>query len=97
DGRQNTQFVVCTPGSCPASTANNPTINSNGYRGQFLLDLGGTFNMDDHWQVYGKIDNITNVDPVMIYSNAPNNANAVNPALYDVVGRMYHMGVRLKL
>src|SRR5581483_729251 len=79
DGRQNTQFVVCTPGSCPASTANNPTINSNGYRGQFLLDLGGTFNMDDHWQVYGKIDNITNVDPVMIYSNAPNNANAVNP------------------
>jgi len=97
DGRQNTQFVVCTFGSCPASTANNPTINSNGYRGQFLLDLGGTFNMDDHWQVYGKIDNITNVDPVMIYSNAPNNANAVNPALYDVVGRMYHVGVRLKL
>jgi outer membrane receptor protein involved in Fe transport len=97
DGRQNTQYVVCTPGSCPASTSNNPTINSNGLRGQFLLDVGGTFDIDDHWQLYGKIDNITNVDPVMIYSNAPNNANAVNPALYDVIGRMYRVGVRLNM
>jgi outer membrane receptor protein involved in Fe transport len=97
DGRQNTQYVVCTPGSCPLSTSNNPTINSNGLRGQFLLDVGGTFDIDDHWQLYGKIDNITNVDPVMIYSNAPNNANAVNPALYDVIGRMYRVGVRLNM
>ena len=97
DGTQNTQFVVCTPGSCPLSTSNNPTINSNGLRGQFLLDLGGTFNLNDNWTLYGKIDNVTNVDPTMIYSNAPNNANAVNPSLYDVVGRMYRVGVRLKM
>jgi outer membrane receptor protein involved in Fe transport len=97
DGRQNTQYVVCTPGSCPLSTSNYPTINSNGLRGQFLLDIGGTFNIDDHWQVFGKVDNVGNADPVMIYSNAPNNANGVNPSLYDVIGRMYHVGVRLKM
>jgi len=97
DGRQNTQYVVCTPGSCPLSTSNNPTINSNGLRGQFLLDLGGSFDLNDNWTLYGKIDNVTNVDPTMIYSNAPNNANAVNPSLYDVIGRMYRVGVRLKL
>jgi len=97
DGRQNTQYVVCTPGSCPLSTSNNPTINSNGLRGQFLLDVGGSFNLNDNWTLYGKIDNITNVDPTMIYSNAPNNANGVNPSLYDVIGRMYRVGVRLKM
>src|SRR4051812_425800 len=95
DGRQNTQYVVCTPGSCPVGTSNNPTINSNGLRGQFLLDLGGTFSLNDNWTLYGKIDNVGNVDPVMIYSNAPNNANAVNASLYDVMGRMYRVGVRV--
>jgi len=97
DGRQNTQYVVCTPGSCPVSTSNNPTLNSNGLRGQFLLDLGGSFDLNDNWTLYGKIDNVTNVDPTMIYSNAPNNAIGVNPSLYDVIGRMYRVGVRLKL
>jgi len=97
DGRQNTQYVVCTPGSCPVGTSNNPTINSNGLRGQFLLDIGGTFDINNNWSVFGKVDNVGNVDPTMIYSNTPNNANAVNASLYDVFGRMYRVGVRLRM
>ena len=43
------------PGSCPVSTSNNPTINSNGLRGQFLLDLGGTFNLNGNNQTVGAL------------------------------------------
>jgi outer membrane receptor protein involved in Fe transport len=96
DGVQNSQYIQCTSG-CPLPTADHPTINNNHLRGQFLLDIGGTFNINDNWQFYGKVDNVTNVDPVSIYSNAPNTDNTVNPALYDVIGRMYRAGVRLNM
>ena len=96
DGVQNSQYIECTTG-CPLPTADHPTVNNNHIRGQFLLDLGGTFNMNENWQLYGKVDNLTNVDPVTIWSNAPNTDSTVNPGLYDVIGRMYRLGVRLKM
>ena len=46
--------------------------------------------------MFGKIDNVTNIDPPAIAATAAN-SNAVNPSLYDTAGRMYRIGVRLNL
>jgi len=96
DGRLNTQYIQCTAG-CPLPTVNNPTVNNNFIPGAFYFNVGGTYNLDEHWQVFGKIDNVTNVDPPAIANAAPNTAMGVNPSLYDTIGRLYRVGVRLNM
>jgi outer membrane receptor protein involved in Fe transport len=63
------------------------------HSGRPLLRIGGSYNVDEHWQLFGKIDNVTNIDPPAIAATAAN-SNAVNPSLYDTGGRMYRVGVR---
>ena len=96
DGRLNTQYIQCTAG-CPLPTVNNPTVNNNFIPGALYFNVGGTYNLDEHWQVFGKIENVTNVDPPAIANNAPNTAMGVNPSLYDTIGRLYRVGVRLNM
>ncbi len=86
------QYVVCTTG-CPASTGNNPTINTNAMKGATYVDLAGSYNIRKGVQAYFKIDNLFNVDPVP--SPQTNTGLDVNPALYDTLGRFYHVGLRL--
>ncbi|WP_420142480.1 TonB-dependent receptor plug domain-containing protein [Sphingomonas sp.] len=88
DGNYGNQYVVCQS-ACPISTAEAPTIDRNFMRGAFYLDIGGTLNVTDNITTYFKVDNVLNQDP----ANSPFNAN---PALYDVIGRMYRAGVRFK-
>jgi len=95
DGVLNKQYIQCTSG-CPLPTVNNPTINNNFIPGALYFAVGGSYNIDEHWQLFGKIDNVTNVDPPAIAATAAN-SNAVNPSLYDTAGRMYRVGVRVNL
>jgi outer membrane receptor protein involved in Fe transport len=80
-------YVTCSAGNCPVSTANNPTIDSNFMPGAFYVDVGGSFNVVKNVTSFFKIDNLTNVSP-------PSNPNFNNPALYDQIGRVYRAGVR---
>jgi outer membrane receptor protein involved in Fe transport len=95
DGRLNTQYIQCTSG-CPLPTVNNPTVNNNFLPGAFYFSVGGTYNINENWQLFGKIDNVTNVDPPSVAAAAAN-SNAINPLLYDTAGRLYRLGVRLNL
>ena len=52
--------------------------------------------VDQNWQLFGKIDNVTNIDPPPIAATAAN-STAINPSLYDTAGRMYRFGVRVNL
>ncbi len=79
--------LVCDPGSCPAPTIQTPTINFNKVDAAFYLGVGVNWNLIAKTQLYGKVDNIANMMPP-VTGNRPNNA------LYDVVGRMYRIGVR---
>ena len=47
--------------------------------------------------VYAQIDNVFNSDPVITGHTTAFNAanNGTNPTLYDTVGRMFHIGVRI--
>ncbi|WHO41018.1 TonB-dependent receptor [Sphingobium sp. AP49] len=91
DGTFGNQYVVCQS-SCPASTANHPTIDYNKMEGAFYVDIGATFKFGDNVSIYGKVDNLFDKDPVA--SPQTNTGLDVNPALYDTLGRTYRAGVR---
>jgi outer membrane cobalamin receptor len=84
----NRNTLVCAPGTCPASTVQTPTINFNKVDAILYLDVGANWNVSDKTQIYGKIDNIANTRPPDTGGQNANNT------LYDVVGRMFRVGVR---
>jgi iron complex outermembrane receptor protein len=89
DGTYNpSNWIECQSG-CPVSTPNAPTIDNNQMPGAFYLDIGASFNVTDAIEIYGKVDNVFDHDP----AQSPFH---VNPALYDIVGRMYRAGVRFR-
>jgi iron complex outermembrane receptor protein len=82
----------CAPGTCPALTTaqliQTPTYNYQTVSSIFYFDVGANWNVNDKTQVYTQIDNITNIRP------PDQQSNTVNNTLYDVIGRMYRVGVR---
>jgi outer membrane receptor protein involved in Fe transport len=61
-------------------------------KGAFYFDIGASINVAKMWQFYAKVDNLFNRNP----SPAPftNTGIDINPQLYDVLGRMYRVGLR---
>jgi iron complex outermembrane receptor protein len=84
----NRNTLVCVPGTCPAPTVQTPTINYNKVSPMFYLDVGMNWNYSERTQFYTKIDNIANTRPPDIGSQDN------NQVLYDVIGRMFRVGVR---
>ncbi|MFA9216844.1 MAG: TonB-dependent receptor domain-containing protein [Sphingomonadaceae bacterium] len=91
DGVRSKEFIECQT-NCPVSTANNRTIFDNSMKGAFYVDLGGSYKWSNTVSIYAKIDNVGNVDPVAAPQENP--SYAINPALYDVLGRTYRVGLR---
>jgi iron complex outermembrane receptor protein len=81
-------FIVCQPGTCPSPTFQQPTINFDKVDAVLYLDVGVNWHVNDKTQLYVKVDNVTNIMPPDDGLNTP--ANDV----YDVIGRMYRVGVR---
>ncbi|HEX3754053.1 MAG TPA: TonB-dependent receptor, partial [Rhizomicrobium sp.] len=97
EGVQNKSWIQCTPGSCPVPTLQNPTVNDNHVPAIGYLNVGGSYNLDDHWKLYFQIDNVMNQNAPPYYANSQNPTDdGVNPALYDDIGRMFHVGVRVQ-
>lgn len=93
-------WIECTS-NCPAPTINNPTVNNNHIKGALYWDLGGSYEMPSFGsglqsQIYFKIDNLFNLDPPKVATAGlnPYLVRATNSALYDLLGRMYRLGVR---
>jgi outer membrane receptor protein involved in Fe transport len=85
----NRNYLVCAPGTCPAPTIQTPTINFNKVSSMFYFDVGLTWYYSPQTQFYTKVDNITNIRPPDIGTQDN------NQVLYDVIGRMFRVGVRL--
>ena len=91
-------FVECTT-SCPSSTPINQTINNNRIPGAIWFDASASYKITAGFEVYGAVDNIANKAPVQaavgpFIGAAP---LSINPALYDVLGRVFRAGIRFKL
>jgi outer membrane receptor protein involved in Fe transport len=80
--------LVCAPGTCPASTTQTPTINFNKVDSILYLDVGVNWNASDKTQIYANVQNAANTRP------PDTGAQNANNTLYDVIGRMYRVGVR---
>jgi iron complex outermembrane receptor protein len=100
-GKINKSYIECTTG-CPVPTSAVGTINNNHMDGAFYLDVGGSYNVyktDDGLlaQVYFKVDNALNLDPVPspTFGSLPIN-NGANPVLYDTLGRLFRLGFRVR-
>jgi iron complex outermembrane recepter protein len=91
DGKYSNEYIECQT-NCPVSTLTHPTIYDNKMKGATYIDFGGSYNVSKQMMVYFKIDNLADRDP----EPAPqaNPSFAINPALYDVVGRTYRAGLR---
>ncbi|GAA0554002.1 outer membrane receptor protein involved in Fe transport [Rhizomicrobium palustre] len=94
DGVIDRKYVVCQTG-CPVSTGNNPTLDNNFMSGAFYLDVGGTYSFTDSMTAYFKIDNLFDRDPTP--SPQTNTGLDTNPALYDIAGRTFRVGVRFSM
>ena len=92
DGTFGNQYVTCSAGKCPVSTNNNPTIDYNHMSGATYVDVSGSYKFGKGLQAYFKVDNLLNRDPTP--SPQTNTGLDANPALYDLLGRFYHVGLR---
>jgi iron complex outermembrane recepter protein len=91
DGVYSNEYIECQT-DCPVSTAVHPTIDDNQMKGAFYLDFGGSWSINDHSSAYFKVDNLLDEAPEP--SPGTNTGQGVNPYLYDILGRMYRVGVR---
>ena len=57
------------------------------------LALRASWRFAEHFQLYGAIDNLTNVAPPAIPSTGGN--NGTNQMIYDAIGRAIRIGVRV--
>ena len=65
---------------------------------EFYLDMQATFKPGDHYEFYVGVDNLLDNDPPNILSGTSFNVTGTDTAadVYDVFGRRYYAGVRLR-
>jgi outer membrane receptor protein involved in Fe transport len=97
-------FVVCQSG-CPASTLYNPTVSDARQPGAFYLDAAVNYRFGGpsgpQYEVYFNVQNLLNKDPAIVpvtYTGVvPYFSLQSNPSLYDVLGRRFEIGLRVKM
>jgi len=100
NGVYDNSYIVCTT-DCPVSTVANRTINDNRIAGAIYFDVmaNRSFEVEGaKFQAFLSIRNILDTDPVLV-GNGPTGNNTpaypqTNRALYDVLGRVFRVGVR---
>ena len=61
------------------------------------LDLFGSWNFKQRWQLRGGIDNLLNEDPEWVGRTATNNAIGTTNSNYDTIGRRFSIGLEVRL
>ena len=71
-------------------------VSNNAVPQVSYLDLRASYKWNDNIQFYAAVDNVLDTPPPSTVSYSPsNNAyTTTNPSIYDVLGRMWHGGIR---
>jgi iron complex outermembrane receptor protein len=101
-GTYNNSYVVCTTG-CPLSTTDHTTTNYNKIAGAWYFDLNADYKFtvaSTKADVFFSVKNIFNKDPVLV-ANGPSGDNTeaypqTNRTLYDILGTVFRMGIRVE-
>jgi len=100
DSTYDNAFIECTTG-CPASTIANRTINDNHIDGAFYVDLAMTYDLKvlQKTEAFVSISNLFNRDPEIV-AYGPAGTAYGNPStsqgVYDILGRVFRVGVRFE-
>ena len=101
DGVHDNRNIVCTSG-CPASSSDNRTVNSNDIAGVMTFDLSAAYSFevqDTDAEFYFTIRNLLNKEPPRLW-NGPGGVShqliATNPNLYDLLGTVFRVGLRVE-
>lgn len=74
-------------------------IDDNRIDGATYFDLAGSYRLtgdeENYIEAFFKVDNLLDRDPPVAASNVSSGAQT-NPILYDVIGRAYRLGVRVR-
>lgn len=100
-GVYDNSFIECSAG-CPTSTVKNRTINDNHIAGAIYFDASANYGFGlgrAKGQAFVAIRNLFNTDPVLV-GNGPTGNNTpaypqTNRNLYDTLGRVFRLGLRL--
>jgi outer membrane receptor protein involved in Fe transport len=102
-GKYANEYIVCST-ACPVSTLANRTSSYNHIDGAFYMDLSTTYDFDAYGadsQVFLSVKNIFNTDPAPVASGPDGNNIPAYPQtnrnLYDYLGRVYRVGLRIKM
>ncbi len=102
-GVYNNAWVECTTG-CPTSTTTNITTDNQQIPGAVYLDLSGSYTFlqtegGTEAEAFLNIRNVFDKDPAIIHQGPGGTAyltiNA-NAAMYDILGRVFRVGVRFR-
>jgi len=95
-------YIECSSG-CPAASAEFPTIDDNSLPGAFYLDASFSYKLNVggfDWEAFASVQNLLNKDPAMVAQGPAGLAYATtptNPTLYDILGRVFRIGVRMRM
>ncbi len=100
-GVYDNSYIVCDT-NCPISTVANRTVNQNRIAGTFYVDFNINYAFQinrSKAQLFLSVKNALNTDPVLV-GNGPTGNNTpaypqTNRLLYDVLGRVFRIGVRV--
>ena len=89
--------IECAAGSCPISTTQFPTYESNRAGGLFYADLNLTTRFaidgDRKGEFFINVTNVFDRDPILV----PETGLAANSTYSDLLGRAFRVGVRLQV
>ena len=102
-GKYANEWVVCQTG-CPVSTLANRTANMNSIPGAFYMDLNTSYSFES-WgadsQIFFAVKNVFNTDPALVASGPDGNNTPAyfqtNRGLFDYLGRVYRIGLRVNM
>ena len=85
------------PGLLDNDWTSGVQIDDNNIAQVAYLDLRGTYRWNDNIQFYLSVDNVFDTPPPVTVaggSTSNNGLSTVNASQYDILGRMWHTGVR---
>jgi iron complex outermembrane receptor protein len=95
-------YVECTT-NCPISTSENRTINNNRIAGAFYVDANLSYDLSvagEESQLFFNVNNLFNKDPAVVASGPDGSSPSIpatNQALYDLLGRTFRIGLRIRI
>lgn len=100
-GVYNNYYIECQTG-CPVSNTREVTVSENDIKGAAWLDLSLSrdfeFGSGTRANASLNVRNLLDKDPPVVaeFGSFADTLSAANPSLYDVLGRVYSLGVRLE-